>query len=77
MPRSAAYNEQIAQVKATIAKLQNDQARYTDRAKLAKEVEQMRATLAAGPESAAALICLGDRPEDRAVAQCSNSTATA
>ncbi len=32
---------------ATIAKLENDQARYTDRAKLAKEVEQMRATLAA------------------------------
>jgi hemolysin D len=42
-----AYNEQIAQVSATIAKLQNNQARYTDRAKLAKEVEQMRATLAA------------------------------
>jgi HlyD family secretion protein len=42
-----AYNEQIAQVTATIAKLKNNQARYTDRAKLAKEVEQMRATLAA------------------------------
>ena len=42
-----AYDEQMAQVTATIAKLQNDQARYTDRAKLAKEVEQMRATLAA------------------------------
>jgi len=42
-----AYNEQIAQVTATIAKLQNNQARYTDRAQLAKEVEQMRATLAA------------------------------
>ena len=42
-----AYDEQIAQVTATIAKLQNDEARYTDRAKLAKEVEQMRATLAA------------------------------
>ena len=41
------YNEQIAQVTATIAKLQNNQARYTDRAQLAKEVEQMRATLAA------------------------------
>jgi hemolysin D len=41
------YNEQIAQVTATIAKLKNNQARYTDRAKLAKEVEQMRATLAA------------------------------
>jgi len=42
-----AYDEQIAQVTATIAKLQNNQARYTDRAKLAKEVEEMRATLAA------------------------------
>jgi len=41
------YNEQIAQVNATITKLQNNQARYTDRAQLAKEVEQMRATLAA------------------------------
>jgi hemolysin D len=42
-----AYDEQIAQVTATIAKLQNNQARYSDRAQLAKEVEQMRATLAA------------------------------
>ena len=42
-----AYNEQVAQVTATIAKLNSDRARYTDRAKLAKEVEQMRATLAA------------------------------
>ncbi len=42
-----AYDEQIAQVTATIAKLQNNQARYTDRARLAKEVEEMRATLAA------------------------------
>jgi hemolysin D len=42
-----AYNEQIGQYAATIAKLKNNQARYTDRAKLAKEVEQMRATLAA------------------------------
>jgi len=42
-----AYNEQIAQVTGTIAKLENNQARYADRAKLAKEVEQMRATLAA------------------------------
>jgi HlyD family secretion protein len=41
------YDEQMAQTKATIAKLQNDQARYGDRAKLAKEVEDMRATLAA------------------------------
>src|SRR5713226_1795801 len=42
-----AYDEQIAQVTATIAKLENNQARYSDRAKLAKEVEEMRATLAA------------------------------
>jgi len=42
-----AYNEQMAQVTATIAKLENNQARYSDRAKLAKEVEHMRATLAA------------------------------
>jgi hemolysin D len=41
------YDEQMAQTKATIAKLQNDQSRYGDRAKLAKEVEDMRATLAA------------------------------
>jgi HlyD family secretion protein len=42
-----AYDEQIAQLKTTVAKLQNDQTRYGDRAKLAKEVEDMRATLAA------------------------------
>lgn len=42
-----AYNEQIAQYTATIAKLENNEARYTDRAKLAKQVEEMRATLAA------------------------------
>jgi HlyD family secretion protein len=41
------YNSQIAQIAATIAKLQNNEARYSDRMKLAKEVEQMRATLAA------------------------------
>jgi HlyD family secretion protein len=42
-----AYDEQVAQYTATIAKLQNNEERYTDRAKLAKEVENMRATLAA------------------------------
>src|SRR5207248_6011165 len=42
-----AYDEQVAQLKTTVAKLGNDQARYTDRARLAKEVEEMRATLAA------------------------------
>jgi HlyD family secretion protein len=45
--QSHAYDEQIAQLKTTVAKLSNDQVRYGDRAKLAKEVEDMRATLAA------------------------------
>jgi len=42
-----AYDEQIAQLKTTVAKLGNDQVRYGDRARLAKEVEDMRAMLAA------------------------------
>jgi HlyD family secretion protein len=42
-----AYNSQIAQYKATLAKLKDSEARYADRMALAKEVEQMRATLAA------------------------------
>lgn len=42
-----AYDAQIAQVSSNIAKLQNDAARYADRGRLAHEVEQMRATLAA------------------------------
>ena len=41
------YNEQIAQYKATIAKYQSDQAHYAERARISKEIEQMRATLAA------------------------------
>ena len=41
------YDEQIAQYTATIEKLKADQALYADRARLAKQVEQMRATLAA------------------------------
>ena len=41
------YNEQVAQLKATIAKYQADQARYADRARISKEIEDMRATLAA------------------------------
>jgi HlyD family secretion protein len=45
--QSRAYDEQLAQLKTTIAKLENDQSRYGDRARLAKEVEEMRATLAA------------------------------
>jgi hemolysin D len=42
-----AYEAQMAQYTATIAKLRADAALYADRGKLAKEVEQMRATLAA------------------------------
>ena len=42
-----AYNSQIAQYKATLAKLKNNEARYADRMALAKEIESMRATLAA------------------------------
>jgi hemolysin D len=41
------YNEQIAQYKATMAKYQADAARYGDRAKISREIENMRATLAA------------------------------
>ncbi|HWB48241.1 MAG TPA: HlyD family type I secretion periplasmic adaptor subunit [Stellaceae bacterium] len=41
------YNDQIAQYKATIAKYQSDQAHYAERARISKEIEQMRATLAA------------------------------
>lgn len=42
-----ANNEQIAQVQATIVKLQDDEERYADRAKIATDVEAMRATLSA------------------------------
>jgi hemolysin D len=42
-----AYNSQIAQYRATLAKLKNNEARYADRMALAREVEQMRAMLAA------------------------------
>jgi hemolysin D len=42
-----AYGAQMAQYSATIAKLQTDATLYADRGKLAKQVEQMRATLAA------------------------------
>jgi HlyD family secretion protein len=41
------YNDQIAQLKTTISKYQSDEARYGDRAKISKEIEDMRATLAA------------------------------
>ena len=40
-----AYGAQIAQAKATMFQLQNDESRYGDREKLAKEIEQMRAAL--------------------------------
>ena len=42
-----AYDEQIAQNRATIRKLQDDVARYGDRAKISQEIENMRASLAA------------------------------
>ncbi|HZK89107.1 MAG TPA: HlyD family type I secretion periplasmic adaptor subunit [Stellaceae bacterium] len=41
------YDDQIAQLQATIAKYVNDQTRYGDRVKISKEIEDMRATLAA------------------------------
>jgi membrane fusion protein, hemolysin D len=41
------YAEQIAQFQATIAKFQKDQALYADRASISKQIENMRATLAA------------------------------
>ena len=41
------YNDQIAQYQSALAKIQNDEARYGDRAKVSREIEQMRATLAA------------------------------
>lgn len=42
-----ANDEQIAQIRATIAKLRSDQTRYDDRAKISTEIEAMRASLAA------------------------------
>ena len=42
-----AYDAQMAQYRATVNKLKADAALYDSRAKLAKEVEKMRATLAA------------------------------
>ena len=42
-----AYDEQIRQYTAAVTKYQYSEWRYKDRAKLAQEVEQMRATLAA------------------------------
>jgi HlyD family secretion protein len=41
------YNEQIAQYKATVGKYQGDMAKYGDRARISKQIEEMRATLAA------------------------------
>ena len=42
-----AYDEQIAQNKATIRKLKDDLAHYDDRVKISQEIENMRASLAA------------------------------
>jgi hemolysin D len=42
-----AYDEQIAQNKATIRKLKDDFAHYDDRVKISQEIENMRASLAA------------------------------
>jgi hemolysin D len=42
-----AYNEQIAQNKATIRKLKDDLDHYEDRVKISREIESMRASLAA------------------------------
>ncbi len=42
-----AYDEQIAQNKATIRKLKDDLAHYEDRVKISQEIEGMRASLAA------------------------------
>ncbi len=42
-----AYNEQIAQNKATIRKLKDDLDHYEDRVKISREIENMRASLAA------------------------------
>lgn len=42
-----AYNEQIAQNKATIRKLKDDLDHYEDRVKISQEIESMRASLAA------------------------------
>ena len=40
-----AYDEQIGQYKTTIAKYRNDEQRYADRARISKEIEDMRASL--------------------------------
>jgi hemolysin D len=42
-----AYNEQIAQNKATIRKLKDDLDHYEDRVKISQQIESMRASLAA------------------------------
>jgi hemolysin D len=42
-----ADDEQAAQLRATIAKLRNDEARYADRSKIANDIEEMRAALSA------------------------------
>ncbi len=41
-----AYDEQAGQIKAIIARLKNEEARFGDRALISKQIEQMRASLA-------------------------------
>jgi HlyD family secretion protein len=40
------FDQQIAQLQATVAKYQGDEARYAERARISKEIQDMRATLA-------------------------------
>ncbi|HEV2303362.1 MAG TPA: HlyD family type I secretion periplasmic adaptor subunit [Stellaceae bacterium] len=40
------FDQQIAQLQATVAKFQGDETRYAERARISKEVEDMRAALA-------------------------------
>jgi HlyD family secretion protein len=64
------YDEQISQTKATVAKLENDSVRYGDRAKLAKEVEEMRATLAAAQVGSRLNLLAATDAKTEPVAQC-------
>lgn len=41
-----AFDQQIAQLQATVAKYQGDEARYSERARISKEIQDMRETLA-------------------------------
>ena len=72
-----AYDEQIAQYKATIAKLQNNEARYGDRAKLAKESRADARDAWPRRRSAAGSICWPPPTRRPSCCAISNSTATA